>query len=247
MDRTLSYFVSDVHLGLQVGDPAQREARFTAFLRSIDPSRTAALYLLGDIWDFWYEYRDVVPKGYVQVLAALQDLVKAGVEVFFFQGNHDVWTYSYFEEMGLKRLVQPCRVNIGNKSFCLGHGDGLGPGMWGYKLMRWAFHNRFLQGAFSALHPWFAFRLGTGWSRSSRLAKNITYPFKGEEEPLYKFCKEFQARTPVNYFIFGHYHSKADLAVGSARLLLLGDWITAPNFLVYDAGEGIILSKTPEF
>ena len=154
--------------------------------------------------------------------------------MYFFQGNHDIWTYHYFEELGMKRLEQPQVVKVGADAFCLGHGDGLGPGMHGYKCMRWMFHNRFLQICFSSLHPWFAFRLGNGWSRRSRLGKNITYSFKGASEPLYQFCAAFP--EPVNYFIFGHYHARADMPVADkARLVLLGDWITAPNWLVYDA------------
>ena len=95
-ERRLTYFVSDVHLGLNVRNPEDRERRFVSFLKSIDPQETEALYLLGDIWDFWYEWKDVVPKGYVRVFAALLDLMDGGVKVYFFQGNHDVWTYSYF-------------------------------------------------------------------------------------------------------------------------------------------------------
>ena len=238
MPKNLTYFVSDVHLGLQVADPSGREAAFVRFLRGIDPQQTEALYLLGDIWDFWYEYRDVVPKGYVRVLAALTELMDAGVRVCFFQGNHDIWTYRYFEELGLERKVQPLVTTIGDKKFCLGHGDGLGPGRNGYKLMRWAFHNRFLQRCFSTLHPWLAFRLGQGWSRRSRLGKNISYDFKGADEPLYRFCEAFP--EPVDYFIFGHYHARADLPVGAARLVLLTDWITAPNWLVFDASAGTL-------
>ena len=239
MPRHLTYFVSDVHLGLDVADPSGREARFVAFLRGIPAAETESLYLLGDIWDFWYEYRDVVPKGYTRVFAALQDLMDAGVKVFFFQGNHDIWTYSYFEELGMKRCVQPYVTEIGGKKFCLGHGDGLGPGMRGYKLMRRGFHSRFLQRCFSALHPWFAFRLGNGWSRKSRLGKNIGYTFQGEEEPLYKFCASFP--EPVDYFVFGHYHCSVDLPVGSARLLILRDWLTASNWMVFDAAAGTLL------
>ncbi len=238
MPRKLTYFVSDVHLGLDVADPSGRETRFVAFLRGIPASETEALYLLGDIWDFWYEYRDVVPKGYTRVFAALQGLMDAGVKVYFFQGNHDIWTYSYFEELGMTRCVQPYVTGIGGKTFCLGHGDGLGPGMRGYKFMRWGFHNRFLQRCFSTLHPWLAFRLGQGWSRRSRLGKNIGYDFKGADEPLYRFCEAFP--EPVDYFIFGHYHARADLPVGNARLVLLTDWITAPNWLVFDSTEGTL-------
>ena len=169
MVDSLSYFVSDVHLGLQVADPAARETRFVDFLRSL-PENTESLYLLGDIWDFWYEYRDVVPKGYVRVLAAIQDLVARGVKVYFFQGNHDVWTYSYFEELGMIRLTQPALVEINGKKFCLGHGDGLGPSPLGYKFLRGVFHCRVLQILFSMLHPWIAFRFGNNWSKSKQPA-----------------------------------------------------------------------------
>ena len=107
-----TYFVSDVHLGLQVADPAARERRFADFLRSL-PEDTEAVYMLGDIWDFWYEYRDVVPKGYIRVFAAIQELLDRGVKVYFFPGNHDIWTYSYFEELGMTRLEQPALVVFG--------------------------------------------------------------------------------------------------------------------------------------
>ena len=150
-----TYFVSDVHLGLQVADPQERERRFADFLNGL-PDETDAIYLLGDIWDFWYEYRDVVPKGYIRVLSALQALMDKGVKVCFFQGNHDVWTYKYFEELGMIRLEQPALVEIGGKVFCLGHGDGLGPVPFGYRFLRGVFHNRFLQFLFSLLHPWLA-------------------------------------------------------------------------------------------
>ena len=246
MPRNLTYFASDVHLGLQVSDPAGREARFVSFLRSIPAAETEALYLLGDVWDFWYEYKDVVPKGYVRVFAALTDLMDAGVKVYFFPGNHDVWTYSYFEELGMKRLEQPCVVGIGGKTFCLGHGDGLGPVDRGYRILHGIFHSRFLQACFSALHPWFAFRLGNGWSRKNRLAKNIGYDFKGEEEPLYKFCEDFNARRasagepPIDIFLFGHYHCAVDIPVGPSRLLLLQDWISQSDWLVFDASSGAV-------
>ena len=245
-ERHLSWFVSDVHLGLDVLDPKAREARFVAFLRSIPAGETEALYLLGDIWDFWYEYRDVVPKGYVQVFAALQDLMAEGVAVYFFQGNHDIWTYNYFRDMGIRMLEQPYDTVIGGRHFCIGHGDGLGPGMRGYKCMRAIFHNRFLQALFSSLHPWFAFRLGNGWSKKSRLGKRIGYDFKGESEPLYRFCAAYAAEHPVDYFIFGHYHCALDLALPPAgaspqpRLLLLKDWMEGSSWLRFDAEDGTL-------
>ena len=125
-ERKLVYFVSDVHLGLRTVDPAEREARFIAFLKGLPAQEMRALYLLGDIWDFWYEYRDVIPREGARVVAALIGLMDAGVEVWFCPGNHDIWTYSYFEQLGMHRFEQPYYVTLDGKDFCLGHGDLLG-------------------------------------------------------------------------------------------------------------------------
>ena len=238
MSNTRTYFVSDVHLGLQVADPAGREDRFVDFLRGL-PEDTGALYLLGDIWDFWYEYRDVVPKGYVRVFAALQDLMDRGVKVYFFQGNHDVWTYSYFEELGMIRLTQPAVVEIAGKKFCLGHGDGLGPVPRGYRFLRSLFHNRIVQAMFSMLHPWLAFRFGNGWSKENRLARKEEYVFKGEDEPLYKFAADFAKTHEVDHFIFGHYHVAVSMTLPSgASFNILKDWIDASPYICFD-GENL--------
>lgn len=238
MSNTRTYFVSDVHLGLQVADPAGRETRFVDFLRGL-PEDTGALYLLGDIWDFWYEYRDVVPKGYVRVFAALQDLMDRGVKVYFFQGNHDVWTYSYFEELGMIRLTQPAVVEIAGKKFCLGHGDGLGPVPRGYRFLRSLFHNRIVQAMFSMLHPWLAFRFGNGWSKENRLARKEEYVFKGEDEPLYKFAVDFAKTHEVDHFIFGHYHVAVSMTLPSgASFNILKDWIDASPYICFD-GENL--------
>lgn len=237
MSDRKTYFVSDVHLGLDVKDPAARERRFTGFLNSL-PADTEALYLLGDIWDFWYEYRDVVPKGYVRVFAALQALMDRGVKVYFFQGNHDVWSYRYFEELGMVRLQQPAVVDMAGKKFCLGHGDGLGPVPLGYRFIRGVFHNRFLQILFSMLHPWLAFRLGNGWSRSNRLSHDQAYEFRGCEEPLYRFAEDFASRNKVDFFIFGHYHSEVRMTMPSgAEFFVLKDWMDASPYLCFDGKE----------
>ena len=229
--KSLTYFVSDVHLGLQVADPVDRERRFVEFLRGL-PEETEALYLLGDIWDFWYEYKHVVPKGYVRVFAALTELIDRGVDVFFFQGNHDVWTYSYFEELGMKKLQQPAVVEIAGKRFCLGHGDGLGPVPLGYRFLRGIFHNRVLQFLFSMLHPWIAFGLGNGWSRSNRLSHDKEYVFKGKDEPLYKFAEEFARENRIDCFVFGHYHSDVHMKLQSgADFIILKDWIHSSPYL----------------
>ena len=234
-----SYFVSDVHLGLQVGDPADRERRFADFLRGL-PEDTEAVYLLGDIWDFWYEYKHVVPKGYIRVLSAFQELMDRGVKVFFFQGNHDVWTYSYFEELGLVRLTQPALVEIGGKKFCLGHGDGLGPVPAGYRFLRALFHSRAAQFLFSLLHPWLTFGLGNGWSRSNRLSHDHEYEFRGEGEPLYKFAEEFAKRNEVDFLIFGHYHASVRMTLSKgAEFHVLKDWMASSPYLCFD-GEKVV-------
>lgn len=235
--RQKSYFVSDVHLGLQVADPAGRERRFADFLCSL-PEDTEAVYLLGDIWDFWYEYRDVVPKGYIRVFAAIQGLMDRGVKVYFFTGNHDIWAYNYFEELGMIRLEQPCVLDISGKKFCLGHGDGLGGVPLGYRIIRGIFHCRFLQILFSTLHPWFAYRLGNTWSRHSRLSHDEEYVFKGESEPLYQFAADFEKTHSVDHFIFGHYHADVDMALpGGARLHVLKDWIYGSPYICFDGGS----------
>ena len=243
MSKHLTYFASDTHLGLQVGDPVQREMNFVKFLRGIKPEETSALYLLGDIFDFWYEYRFVVPKGGARVLGALTQLVDDGVKVYFFPGNHDLWTFSYFEELGMVRLEQPHVMDIGNKRFCLGHGDGLGPGNYWYKFLKYVFSRHWARVLFSALHPWIAFKWATGWSHRSRAEKPIAYTFRGEDEPLYKYCAGFQSHNPVNFFIFGHYHSRVDMPVGAARLHILGDWMTAPNWLVFDSDTATLSAR----
>lgn len=229
------YFVSDVHLGLDVSDPADREARFVSFLRSIPTSETQALYLLGDIWDFWYEYRHVVPKGYVQVFSAIQDLISNGVEVFFCPGNHDIWTYHYFEELGMKKIQQPYAITLDGKRFCLGHGDGLGMGPCLYRFMNKAFKSKVLQFFFSMLHPRMAFGMGNGWSKNNRLARAEKYHFKGSQEPLYKWCVDYASAHRTDYFIFGHFHDSVNLTLpGGEHLMILDSWMDSSSYLYWD-------------
>lgn len=224
-ERCEVYFASDVHLGLRIGDPAEREERFVGFLRSIPRERAKALYLLGDIWDFWFEYRDVVPRCGARAIAALVDLMDSGVEVWFCHGNHDMWTFSYFEELGMRKFVQPYYVELEGKTFCLGHGDVLGGAKWNYRFMMWLFSSRFLRFLFSMLHPRIAFGLGLGWSKSNRESRK-PYRFRGEEEPLYRFALEASRSRHVDYFVFGHFHDSVDMALpGGARFVILKDWI----------------------
>ncbi|MBP5571145.1 MAG: UDP-2,3-diacylglucosamine diphosphatase [Bacteroidales bacterium] len=224
-ERTKVYFTSDVHLGLATVDPAERENRFVGWLKSL-PADTKALYLLGDIWDFWYEYRDVIPKEGSRVIAQLINLMDGGVEVWFMPGNHDIWCYSYFESLGMKKIGQPYYTEIGGKRFCLAHGDRLKDARAGYRLMLWIFNNRVLQALFSTLHPWFAFRFGTSWSKKSRYT-HLPYEWKGSDEPLVRFAEEEIAHgRTADYFVFGHYHIEAHQTLSDgSELVVMDTWL----------------------
>ncbi len=236
-ERTGTYFVSDVHLGLDFNDPAERERRFVDFLRSIPGDTTEAVYLLGDIWDFWFEYKNVVPKGYSLVFAELIRLTSAGVRVCFFRGNHDMWTFGYLEDMGVEVLEQPYFTEIGGKTFCLGHGDGLGDAPRSYKCMRALFAWRPAQRLFAMLHPTVAFWLARTWSETKRKRRKVRYHFRGEEEPLYRYANAISGERHVDYFIFGHYHCPVDMSLpNGGRLMIMDDWLDTGSlpYLYFD-------------
>ncbi|MBO4447082.1 MAG: UDP-2,3-diacylglucosamine diphosphatase [Bacteroidales bacterium] len=220
MERTLVYFVADVHLGTGA-DAAEREARFVSFLKGI-PRNALAVWLLGDIWDFWYEYRDVVPRDAARVVSELIALMDAGVEVYFVPGNHDIWTYSYFTELGIHRVEQPYSTVIGGRSFCLGHGDSLGGSGFWYGLTLRMFRSKVLQALFSTLHPWIAYRLARAWSGGSR-KRHSKYKFKGDgSEPLYRFA----AGRTEDFCIFGHFHDGFSTTFPDGRrFIILQDWM----------------------
>lgn len=232
-------FVSDVHLGLSLNNPKERELRFSGVLKSL-PEDTKALFLLGDIFDFWFEYKSVVPKGFVRTLGALAELADKGIKVFYFRGNHDLWTFGYLEkEIGLEVVEQPFVFRAGNKTFCVGHGDGLGKGDTGYKVLKKIFYNRVLQKAFSWIHPRWAMMLAHSWSSHNRLAKGRRYTFKGIEEPLYKFSASFEEEVKTDFFIYGHYHAPGKaITPKGASFYILGEWIHGCEYLVFDSITG---------
>lgn len=243
LDRKGVYFVSDVHLGLRTADPAEREARFLAFLKGIPRDTTKAVVLLGDIWDFWYEYRDVVPREGSLVVAALVALMDAGVQVLFCGGNHDIWTFSYFESLGMKKFAQPGFFEFGGRTFCVGHGDNLGGAGKDTRLLQAVFHSRFAQKCFSTLHPYLAWRLATRWSGSSR-SKHASYSFVPAKEPLFAYAQAVAREREVDYFIFGHYHDAVDTPTsGGGRFIILKDWIDGGQPHAYFDGETLKLTS----
>lgn len=254
------FFVSDVHLGAAFCDRESLERKFVALLDHIASEKAEAVYLLGDIFDFWYEYRYVIPRGYTRALGALARLCDSGVKVYFIRGNHDVWVYGYFEkELGMKVLEQPAVVEIDGKLFCLGHGDGLGRTETAFKFIRWAFHNRFLQVLFSALHPRWAFGLGYAWAGHSRKmkndpSKNGRFVFRGEEEPLFRYAEQFgpdysrcHHGRGIDYYIFGHYHTPGRIKIPSGgEMCILGCWVDGGEYAVYGNGTlDVISAESP--
>ena len=242
------YFLSDAHLGSWALDHKRmQERRLVRFLDSIK-AKAAAVYLLGDMFDFWYEYRYVVPRGYTRFLGKLSELTDMGVEVHYFTGNHDIWAYNYLErECGVIIHRQPLTTELYGKIFFLAHGDGLGDPDKKFKLVRWVFHNKVCQWAFSALHPRWGMWFGQTWAKHSRLKRpNGEEPaYMGEDrEHLILYTKSYiQYHPNVDYFIYGHRHIDVDLQLTHrARVVILGDWISHFSYVVFD-GEHFFVQQ----
>lgn len=227
-----TYFISDVHLGSKhYDDPREMERRVCRWLREIEPE-CKRLYLLGDILDYWFEYKSVVPRGFTRFLGTLGQLADSGTEVVWYTGNHDIWIFDYLPaEIGLRLEDKPREEIIDGKHFFLGHGDGLGPVPPGERLMRAVFRNPFLQWCFAGVHPRWTVGLAYGWSSKNRTKHTVTNP------PITPLL-EWIARNPmpqIDYYIFGHYHRPEDLLLPTQqRLLLLGDWFAHANCAIYD-------------
>jgi UDP-2,3-diacylglucosamine hydrolase len=245
------YFLSDAHLGsLAVPHQRTQERRLVRFLDSIK-EKAAAIYLLGDMFDFWYEYKYVVPKGFTRFLGKLSELTDMGVEVHYFTGNHDIWAYDYLEkECGCIIHRKPVTLELGDSLFFLAHGDGLGDPDPKFKFLRWMFHNRVAQVLFAAVHPRWGVDLGLRWAEHSRLKHEAEDPptYQGEDkEQLVLYAKDYLTSHPdVNYFVFGHRHIELDLMLSrTARVIILGDWITHFSYAVFD-GEHMFLETYVE-
>jgi UDP-2,3-diacylglucosamine hydrolase len=233
-----TYFLSDVHLGSKAhANSIEVERKLCRWLDMVRQD-AHAIYLLGDIFDYWYEYKHVVPKGFVRLLGKLAEITDSGVEVHFFVGNHDFWLTDYLaKECGLTLHFAPKTVEIGDKKIFLAHGDGLGVRSKSSRFLRTMFHCRFLRACFSAVHPRWTVPLAHAWSNHSR-KHDKAGDFLGEDkEELVIFAKKKLEEVPdIDYFIFGHRHILLDLPIAeTSRVIIVGDWTNYFSYGVLDA------------
>lgn len=232
------YFVSDFHLGVDAHlTSREREKKILRWLDLIAQDATE-LYLVGDVFDFWFEYKSVVPKGCVRLLGKLAELADGGLPIHFFTGNHDMWVFRYFEdELGIPTYREPIQKTLHGKTFFIGHGDGLGPGDHGYKLLKKVLANPTCQWLYERLHPNFGLWLMQRSSGGSRAANPAETRFLGaEKEWLIQFCEAEIKKQDIDYFIFGHRHLPIDftLSNGKSRYLNLGEWMNYYSYSVFD-------------
>lgn len=236
-----TFFASDFHLGADARlCSGEREKQIVRWLDQIR-DEAEALYLVGDIFDFWFEYRTVIPKGFLRLQGKLTEWREAGIPVYFFTGNHDMWMFRYFEEeLGIPVFREPVFREIGGHSFLIGHGDGLGPGDHGYKMIKRVFANPLAQWLFRWIHPDVGIGIANYWSRSSRASSRDAKTFLGpDNEWLVTYANEQLDIRPADYYIFGHRHLPIDYTLknGSSRYINLGDWTHYNSYAVYDGNE----------
>ena len=238
--RNKTYFISDLHLGAKyLTNPLDYERKVVRWLNSIKDS-AKSIYLLGDILDYWYEYRNVVPRGFTRFLGTLATLADEGIEIRWYIGNHDIWIFDYLpQEIGMTVVDGYEIKEIDGHRFFLSHGDGIGSLKPGFKFIRSIFRNRVCQKLFSGIHPRWTVPFAHSWSSHSRNFCNEKPQFLGEDkEPFILFSKwwiENKQDSPIDYFVFGHRHILLDYVLNnSSRLIILGDWIHHFSYAVFD-------------
>ena len=242
------YFASDFHLGTPSPEQSRiRERAVVAWLDSIRPD-AEVIFLVGDVFDFWFEYKRSIPKGFIRLQGKLAELTDAGTKIVLFTGNHDMWMSDYFtQEMGIPVYREPRQYVIGEKRFLIGHGDGLGPGDYTYKQLKKVFESKLARRLFRYLHPDIGIGIAQSWSRRSRLGNQEKgEEFLGEDrEWLMQYCRAVEAVDHHDYYIFGHRHLPLDLAVSAnSRYVNLGEWVTARTYGVFN-GEKLMLQTWP--
>lgn len=235
---TLTYFLSDLHLGARYfPDPKAHERAVCDWLRSVAPT-ARRIYLVGDVLDYWFEYHDVVPRGHVRFFGTIAELADSGIEITWIIGNHDIWIFDYLPaELGIRVVDGVLEETIDGKRFVIAHGDGLGKVPPAERLMRWTFRNRILQRLFAAVHPRWTVGLAYAWSRKNRERRA---PYDKQRPmspaPVFEWVKERNASVASvpDYYIFGHFHTLDLRCVGNSQVAILGDWITNNSYAVFD-------------
>jgi UDP-2,3-diacylglucosamine hydrolase len=240
------YFASDQHLGAPTPEASlPREKKFVSWLDTVKED-AEAIFLLGDLFDFWFEYKTVVPKGFVRVLGKLAEIRDSGIPIYFFVGNHDLWMRDYFDkELNIPVYHQPQEFEINGKLFLIGHGDGLGPGDKGYKRMKKVFTFPLFQWMFRWLHPDWGVKLGQYLSVKNKLISgDEDAQFLGNDnEWLVQYCHRKLTQKHYDFFIFGHRHLPLDISLNEkSKYINLGDWIK-----YYTYGEFMKTFKLKEF
>jgi len=240
------YFASDQHFGAPTrAESLVREKKFILWLDQVKAD-AEVIFLLGDLFDFWFEYKTVVPKGFIRVLGKLAEIRDSGIPVYFFIGNHDLWMRDYFEtELNIPIYDQPKEFIFNDKSFLIGHGDGLGPGDKGYKRMKKVFTNPFAKWLYKWLHPDIGMRLAQYLSTKNKLISGEEdVKFLGEDkEWLVQYAKRKLETKHYNFFVFGHRHYPMEIQVGkNSTYINTGDWVNHFTYAVFD-GEKMRLKK----
>lgn len=238
-------FASDLHLGVPNYEKSrERERLFIEWLDTV-ASKADEIYLVGDMFDFWFEYKEVIPKYHTRLLGKLAQICDSGKPVHVFTGNHDLWMFGYLEkEIGVKVHHAPIHKTWDGKSFFIGHGDGLGPGDKGYKRLKKIFTNPFFQWCFRILHPDFGVKLASYFSHTSRNAtgdKDKIY-LGDENEWLLQYIKYKQTQEHNDFYIFGHRHLPIDKKIDQTHYINLGDWISDFTYAIWN-GEELTLQK----
>jgi len=232
------YFASDFHLGSpNLEGSHKREKQIVKWLTEIEKD-AKAIYLVGDVFDFWFEYAKVIPKGFVRLLGKIASLTDNGTPIHIFVGNHDLWMRDYLEtEIGVSIHHENIIIKEGNKKILIGHGDGLGDGDYFYKILKKIFTSKVCQWIFARFHPNFAFALAHTWSKSSRkIGDEVKFSSK-ENEILFGYCQEQQKINPVDYYVFGHRHLPLELKMDKkATYINLGEWLSQKNYGVLEQG-----------
>ncbi len=239
------YFAADFHLGAPSAEESlQREKKVVSWLSSIQES-AAHIFILGDIFDFWFEYRYTIPKGFTRILGQFIHLRDQGIPITIFTGNHDRWMFGYFEEeFDIPIIKTPGTFILNNKKFLIGHGDGLGPGDKRYKIIKKIFENKLAQWIFHWIHPNWGIGLARLWSNRSR-DRNLIKDKEnnGNDERLLEFCKKTEDRDHHDFYIFGHRHLAMDIQINPAsRYINTGDWIDSYTYAEFD-GEDVSLKN----